>query len=178
MATGAARAGESRRIMPPMKKLSWIVLVVALVACSKKSDEAGKGGAAAAGAGGGGNTADCATAAAKAVASLGPGADASGMKEKLQAIYATRCTEDRWPAEVVKCYEEAAGMQGLTACRGKLPPELGTKLRGEIMSTMAAAAAAGGQAPAGHGGAAPAPAGDPAAGAAGPAGGSAAAPAK
>jgi hypothetical protein len=163
--------------MPPMKKPILILIAVALVACGKKSDDAKKDPAAG---GGGGETPSCTVAAAKAVASLGPGADATGMKEKLQAIYATRCTEDKWPADVIKCYASAAGMQGLTACRGQLPPDLGNKLRSEIMATMAGAAGSMGRPPMGHpGGGAAGGSGAPAAGGAGapPAGGAGAPPA-
>ncbi|HWO24800.1 MAG TPA: hypothetical protein VNO30_38930 [Kofleriaceae bacterium] len=137
-----------------MKQLIWIAAAAgltlgALAGCSKKSDNAAKGGESSA----------CATAAAKAVASL-PGAGATGVKDKLQSIYATRCAEDKWAPEVIQCYESASGMQGLTACRAKLPPELGQKLRGEIMAAMAGGAG-GMSAPPGHGGGAMAPGGDP-----------------
>src|SRR6185436_9641465 len=169
---GSARTGTtpgaSRRIMPPMsiKKLIWITVVVALAACSKKRDDAGKGGAA-----GAGGASACANAAAKGVASLSGGPEAGGVKEKLQAIYTTRCTEDKWPAEVIQCFETAVGMQGLKTCRGKLSPELAAKVQAEIMGAMAGAAGMmGGRAPMGHPGTAPA--GDPAAGA-GAAGGNA-----
>jgi hypothetical protein len=134
-----------------MKQLIWIAAAaaLALAGCSKKSDNAAKGG----------DSSACATAAAKAVASL-PGAGATGVKDKLQSIYATRCAEDKWSLEVIQCYESASGMQALTACRGKLPPELGQKLRGEIMAAMAGAAGGMG-APPGHGGGAGAPGGEP-----------------
>jgi hypothetical protein len=151
----AARSHDARResaYHAPMKKLIWIAAALALVACSKKGDNAAKSGEASA----------CTTAAAKAVASL-PAADGAGtdVKAKLQSIYAKRCAEDKWSAEVVQCYETAAGMQGLQACRAKLPPELGTKLRNEIMAAMAGAAAGMGGAPMGHGGGAGAPGGEP-----------------
>jgi hypothetical protein len=159
--------------MPPMKKLIWIIAAVALVACSKKSDDAGKGAAAGGGekAAGGGEVPTCAAAAAKAISSLGAGMEASGLKEQLLSIYTTRCTEDRWPAEVIQCYDAAAGMAGMTACRGKLPPEMGQKLINEIRGAMAGAAGTMGRPPMGHGGAAapadgsgaPAPAPTPAA---------------
>jgi hypothetical protein len=163
--------------MSPMKQLIWIALAVALVACSKKSDDAAKGAAVGGAGGGGAGGATCAAAVSKAVASLGAGMEASGLKEKLLGIYTTRCTEDGWPAEAIKCYETAVGMPGLTACRGKLPPEMGTKLITEIRGAMAGAAAGMGKPPVGHGGGAagepapgepapaapPAPAGEPAA---------------
>jgi hypothetical protein len=159
--------------MPPMKQPIWILVAVAaavaLAGCSKKSESS------------------CAAAAAKAVASLRAGAEVNGVKEKLQAIYTTRCTEDKWPAEVISCYESATGMQGLTACREKLAPELGAKLRGEIMSAMAAAGVMMGGPPRGApagGAGATGPGSPPAAGAPGAPGapsmpdGSAAAPPK
>jgi hypothetical protein len=161
--------------MPPMKKLIWIIAAVALVACSKKSDDAGKG-AAAGGVGtmaGGGEVPTCAAAAGKAISTLGAGMEASGLKEKLLGIYTTRCTEDKWPAEVIQCYDAAAGMPGMTACRGTLPPEMGQKLITAIRAAMAGAAATMGRPPMGHGGAAA-----PADGSAAPAPGAPAEPAK
>lgn len=143
-----------------MKKLiGVIVVVVALAACGKKGDDA-KGSA-----GGGGATPACAAAAGKAVASLPPGGD-PGVRTKLQDIYSKRCTEDKWSAEIIKCYESAAGMVGLQACRAKLPPEQGQRLLAEIMAAMAAASGAGARPPMGHpGGAGAPPAGAPPAGA-------------
>ncbi len=162
--------------MPPMKKLSWIIVAavaVALVGCSKKSDDAGKGAAAGGSGSGGGEVPTCAAAVSKAISTLGAGMEASGMKEKLQGIYTTRCTEDRWPAEVIKCYEAAAGMPGLTACRGKMAPELGAKLITDIRAAMAGAAGTMGRPPVGHGGGPTVPAGAPAGGSGAPAPGAA-----
>jgi hypothetical protein len=162
--------------MPPMKQQIWISIVIALAlaACGKKGDDAAKGsaaggagGAGGAGAAGAADASACAAAAAAAVASLPAGMEAAGVKEKLAAIYTTRCTEDKWAADVIQCYAKAAGMPGLQACRAKLPPDLGTKLRGEIMAAMAGAAAGmGGRPPMGH------PGGDGSGAAAPPAGGS------
>ena len=66
-----------------------------------------------------------------------PHAEASGIKEKLQAVYTRRCTEDKWPADVLRCYAGAVGMSAMKLCRGKLPAEQGTKLQAEIMGVMA-----------------------------------------
>ena len=118
--------------MPPMKKLIWITIVVALAACSKKSDDAAKGGAA-----GGGGAPTCADAVAKGIAGFGAGMEANGVKEKLQAIYTKHCTENKWPVEVLQCFESAVGMAAMKACRGKLPPDQGAKLQAEIMGVMA-----------------------------------------
>lgn len=162
-----------------MKQPIWIAIIAALAfapaACSKKSDDAGKGGAGAAGGAGGGAVPTCAEAITKAVNSLGGGSETGGVKDKLQAILTPRCTEDKWPAEVIQCYASAAGMQGMSACRQKLPPEQATRIITEIRGVMAGAAGAmggGGMPPPGHGGA---PAGSGAAPAA--PGGSGAAPA-
>ncbi len=165
--------------MRPMKKLIWIIVAVALVACSKKSDDAGKGAAGGGGTAGGGEVPTCAAAVGKAISTLGAGMEASGLKEKLLGIYTTRCTEDKWPAEVIQCYDAAVGMPGMTACRGKLPPEMGQKLITEIRAAMAGAAATMGRPPMGHGGTG-APAGGsgaPADGSGAPAPGAAPAPA-
>lgn len=147
-----------QRIILPMNKLIWITIVIALAACSKKSDDAAKGGAAG-GAAGGGAASACANAAGKAVAGLGAGMGGNGVAEKLQTILTTRCTEDKWPPDVIKCYESANGMAGMKTCRGKLAPELGQKLLTEITGAMAGAAGMMGRPPAGHpGGDPPAPA--------------------
>lgn len=159
--------------MPMMKKLIWITVVVALVACKKEDAPKGaarSGGdpaAPAAPAGGAapaapaeestGPVPTCAEAIAKGIAGFGSGAEASGIKEKLQAVYTKRCTEDKWPADVLRCYAGAVGMSAMKLCRGKLPAEQGTKLQAEIMGVMAGGA--GQTPPAGHGG--PVPVGGP-----------------
>jgi hypothetical protein len=163
-----------------MKQLIWICAAGALALAACKKSEDGKGAAA------GGAEAACSAAIAKGLEGLGARGEATGVKEKLQGIYTKRCTEDKWSADVLACFESAAGMAAMKACRGKLPPEQSAKLQSDIMTVMAGAGAMMGGAPMGHpggpmgpgamGGAmggAGAPAGDPGAaapGAAAPAG--------
>lgn len=113
-----------------MKKL--IVLAALLAACSK-----GKGGAD-----------QCTSVAAGAVdRMMGKLNDAPGMPEsaktemkdkgeKLKAVIAKRCTEDKWPSDVIDCYSKAASMPDIKACRGKLSPELSAKLQSEELQAM------------------------------------------
>jgi hypothetical protein len=152
-----------------MKKLLLFSAVLAFGAC-KKSDDAAKGGAAGP---------SCEAAITKATAKLPAGSNpaATGVQERLKSVLIARCTEDKWPAEVITCYETASGMPGMKACREKLPPELANKAQAEIQRAMMLGAAAGA---AGHGSAmkVPVPAGATgsaggAMGAAGAAGGSA-----
>jgi hypothetical protein len=128
--------------MPSMKKLIAITIVatVALAGCKKKSEDAP--GGAASGGGGGGDPAACAAAISKGIAGLGAGPEASVVKDKLQSIYVKHCTENKWSAEVLQCFETASGMGSMKACRAKLPPEQSAKLQAEIVSTMASAGAA------------------------------------
>jgi len=155
-----------------MKQLIWICAASALALAACKKSEDGKGAAA------GGAEVACSAAIAKGLEGLGARGEAGGVKEKLQGIYTKRCTEDRWPADVLACFESAVGMAAMKACRGKLPPEQSAKLQADIMAVMAGAGGAGGAggmmggAPTGHPGGPMGPGGDPgAAGGAGAQGG-------
>jgi hypothetical protein len=169
--------------MPPMNKPIWIAVVaaaVALAACSKKegegSDKHGKFMKQKEREKHAANTTTCESAITKAVTSLPAGPDGVVVQEKLHAIYTKSCNQDRWSADVIKCFESASGMQGLMACRGRLPPEIGTKLRSEIQAAMMSAAATMGRPGMGHGGmgsGAPDGSAAPAGGSAAPAAGSA-----
>jgi len=123
-----------------MKKILFVT-ALALVGCSKKAES----GAAAAGG------ASCADAVAKAVGAMPGGGEVS---EKLKTILTARCTEDKWAADVIKCYAtEATDMASMKKCRGMLPPEQQQRLMGEIRAAMMGAAGGGGGPM--HGGAAP-----------------------
>jgi hypothetical protein len=105
----------------------------------------------------------------------------------LKQAMTNRCTEDKWSADVLKCYDSASSMEEIRKCRQMLPADQQQKLQAEEMQVMMKAM--GGQ-PGGmgggmpghpdgmggdpmHGGAPPAP---PVEGSAAPAPGSAAAP--
>lgn len=148
-------------VSPAMKKLLLLSAVLAFGAC-KKSDDAAKGGGAAG---------LCEAAIGKAVAKLPAGVNpaATGVQDRLKSVLIARCTEDKWPAEVITCYESASGMQGMKACREKLPPELANKAQAEIQRAMMLGAAGA----AGHTPAMKVPVPEGAAGAAGAADGAA-----
>lgn len=55
---------------------------------------------------------------------------------KLKEVITKRCTEDKWPKEVIDCYASAASQQDLKGCREKLPKEAADKLRTEEMQVM------------------------------------------
>ena len=55
---------------------------------------------------------------------------------KLKTVIANRCTEDKWSAEIIDCYNKAATREDLKACRAKLPPEQASKLQSEEMQVM------------------------------------------
>ncbi len=54
----------------------------------------------------------------------------------LKQAITNRCTEDKWPEDVIKCYDTAASMEELRACRQKLPADQQTKLQSEEMQVM------------------------------------------
>ncbi len=62
--------------------------------------------------------------------------EASG---KLKGVFVKRCTEDKWPADVVDCYANAQKREDLRACRTKLPAESSQKLQKEEMEIMVGA---------------------------------------
>ena len=54
----------------------------------------------------------------------------------LKQAITNRCTEDKWPADVIKCYGDATSMEELRTCREKLPADQQAKLRNEEMQVM------------------------------------------
>jgi hypothetical protein len=54
----------------------------------------------------------------------------------LKQAITNRCTEDKWPADVIKCYGDASSMEELRTCREKLPADQQAKLRNEEMQVM------------------------------------------
>jgi hypothetical protein len=55
---------------------------------------------------------------------------------QLKQAITNRCTEDKWPDEVIKCYGNAASMEELRGCREKLPADQQAKLKNEEMQVM------------------------------------------
>jgi hypothetical protein len=86
---------------------------------------------------GSGPVPSCADAIAKGLSGLAAGPEAAGIKDKLQEVYLRRCTEDKWPASVLRCYAGAVGIYAMGLCRGKLPPEQGAKLQADHRAVMA-----------------------------------------
>jgi len=145
-----------------MKLLSWIAVVIALVACkvdepAKKAETSSGGRArpAAPAAAEGSATAGSATpdaaveeeedsrplpsceeAIANGLDSFEPGPESAGFKEALQAVYTRRCIEDKWPVAVLRCHAGATSMSAMKLCRGRLPREQSAKLQAEIMRVM------------------------------------------
>src|SRR3954469_23233051 len=80
----------------------------------------------------------CADAVAKAVGAM-PGGPGGGdeVKVKLQGIMTTRCTDDKWSAEVRACYAtQVKDMASMKACREKLTPDQQQKAMADIRSVM------------------------------------------
>lgn len=63
---------------------------------------------------------------------------------QLKQAITNRCTEDKWPEEVIKCYGNAASMEELRGCREKLPADQQAKLKNEEMQVMMKSMGAGG----------------------------------
>lgn len=81
--------------------------------------------------------------------SKGPATGAT-ITGKLKTIMIRRCTEDKWPAAVIKCYETVDSMAGMKKCREGLDPAASERLVGEIRTVMLTQGAGGGP-PGGHG---------------------------
>jgi hypothetical protein len=130
-------------------KTMWILaLALAVASCSKKGGDA------------------CTDAVNKAVDQMMsrmsganvPDEMKAAMKERgdaLKKVIITRCTEDKWPAEVTDCYAKAASREDIKACRAKLPADQSSKLQAEEMQVMMSGGGMG-MAPHGGGGAPPA----------------------
>jgi hypothetical protein len=58
---------------------------------------------------------------------------------KLKGVITNRCTEDKWPADVVDCYSKAQKRSDLRDCRSKLPQDQQAKLQSEETQVMMSA---------------------------------------
>ncbi len=56
--------------------------------------------------------------------------------DTLRGALNTRCTEDKWPADVLGCLGTVKKREDIQACIGKLPKDLSDKATAEIMKTM------------------------------------------
>ena len=54
----------------------------------------------------------------------------------LKQAMTNRCTEDKWSADVIKCYDSADSMEAIRSCRQKLPADQQQKLQAEEMQVM------------------------------------------
>ena len=59
-----------------------------------------------------------------------------GVMTKLQATLIMRCTEDKWPAEALPCFEAISSQPEMRKCLDKLPPDQHTKAQTAIRETM------------------------------------------
>ena len=55
---------------------------------------------------------------------------------ELKTAITNRCTEDKWSADVIKCYGNAGSMEELRSCREKLPQDQQAKLKSDEMQVM------------------------------------------
>lgn len=65
------------------------------------------------------------------------------MKQRMATVLGTlrttlvkRCTEDKWPTEVTKCFETVANMRDMQTCQTKLSTEQHEKVRSAIRDVM------------------------------------------
>ncbi|MGN6110861.1 MAG: hypothetical protein ACTHU0_37510 [Kofleriaceae bacterium] len=104
-----------------MKQILFLALLVSVAAC-KKSESSGP---------------SCADAINKGVDNMAKGpANAAAVTGRLKSVLIRRCTEDKWPAEVISCYTTVSDMQGMRKCRARLDPALNEKLMNEIRAVM------------------------------------------
>jgi len=145
-------------------KTTWLVLVLALVGCSKKDE------------GGGAPAAEpCAAAIDQAIDKMlaKSNTDAKAptpmieIGNKLRTIMTERCKADGWSESALACFRAASDQPSIKACRQGLPQEQSQRLQQEIMKVMTGGGAGmgGGGSPPHGGGAAP-PATPPPAGSA------------
>lgn len=127
-----------------MKKLSLALAVaLALTGCKKKSGDTASGPS-------------CADAITKAVGAMPGGPGGGDVQAQLKELMTRRCTEDAWPAEVIKCYgTQVTDMASMKKCREQLPADKQQKLMTEIRGVMIGASGAGGGPMHGAAGAAP-----------------------
>ena len=55
---------------------------------------------------------------------------------KLKTTLTKRCTEDKWPSEVIDCYESTSSPDDMRKCRQKLPVEQAERARTEEVALM------------------------------------------
>ena len=124
-----------------MKTSIAFVAVLALVGCKKDG-----GSSAAAGGGGGGG--DCAVSIGKGVDKMA--AARSGGKDltpeikakmdeftgKMKDVIVKRCTDDKWPAEVIACFETVSSRPDMMKCQGMLPQDQQDRVRAEVRDLM------------------------------------------
>ncbi len=137
-----------------MTKMRFVGLAaVLLVVGCKKSDDAGAAAA--------GDTSTCAGAIESGLktmmdargklidARLGSATDGGEKKakmlersqkvvEQLRAPLTTRCTEDKWSAEVVTCFATVTKREEIQACLAKLPHDIEKKANDDVMKAMTA----------------------------------------
>ncbi|MBL0219674.1 MAG: hypothetical protein IPQ07_38140 [Myxococcales bacterium] len=116
-----------------MSKLLSIACVVGLglVACSKSKSDGASGD-------------PCAPAINKAIDAMmtgrqGPPEMMEQMKtisEKLRGILISSCQADKWPADVLGCFQTATDQPAIKKCREKLPPEQAQRVQAEIIKVM------------------------------------------
>lgn len=112
-----------------MKTLAFaLVAAICAAGCSKKAAEGGGACEAAIG-----SALDRMTAARAGSAMPG---EMQQMVTKLKGVIVKRCTEDKWPADVIDCYAKSGNMAEVRTCRNKLAPELSSKLMNDEMQIM------------------------------------------
>jgi hypothetical protein len=138
-------------------KTILLMAALALVGCKKKTETSAAEGP------------SCADAIAKAVGAMPGGPGGGTVQAQLKELMTRRCTEDKWPAEVVSCYAtQVTDMASMKTCREKLPQDKQTALMTEIRGVMMGASGAGGGPMHGAPSAHPAAAGSAAPGSAAP----------
>jgi hypothetical protein len=122
-----------QRIVLVMKTILFVAaLALGLAGCKKKSETTAAGPS-------------CADAIAKAVGAMPGGPGGGDVQAKLKTIMTTRCTDDKWPADVINCYAtKATDMATMKQCREMLPADKQQALMNEIRAVMMGAAGAGG----------------------------------
>lgn len=114
-----------------MSKLISFALVLGLVACSKS----GSGGA---------SGDPCEAAIGKAIDAMmatrkGPPEMMEQMKsigDKLRGILISSCQADKWPADILGCFQHATDQPSIKSCREKLPPDQAQRLQAQIIQAM------------------------------------------
>jgi hypothetical protein len=109
------------------------VLAVAAVGCKKS----------------GGGDADCTASVTKGIDQMAASRSGKDLRpevkakmddftSKMKGVVIQRCTEDKWPADVVKCFDTVASRPDMMKCQGMLPQDLQDKVRGQVRDLMLA----------------------------------------